>query len=263
MPLDDDVEDSATHGAIPLDHSSGKNHDHHAQGHAEDHGESHHEEGEEGEGPWLLSYADMVTLLMCFFILFFQTDKSTGKFNEPQKLLARLKTLVSDEVEDEKSDDQPPPTLENAPSSVALDTVFALGHTSPDTVELVLLTNNMFLPGSAEMTGSGYGTLEAVAVNIKTMPSNSIIEIEGHTDSVPINNGKFKDNWELSSGRATAVLRVLEKKGIPANRMRVIGLAHFHPLVPEKDSRGFPILSNQAINRRIVIRLRMGKKSKG
>ncbi len=222
-----------------------------------------HEEAEESEGPWLLSYADMVTLLMCFFILFFETEKKTGKFDEPQKVLQRLKSLVTITNLESESTDEPMPTQTNEKSQTNLETVFALGHSAPNTLDIVLLTTSMFKPGLAEMTRDGIATIEAVTNNIKMMSDTSLIEVEGHTDSSPIKGSRFADNWELSTARATSVVRLLEKNGLPPSRMRASGLAHFQPLVPERDQRGFAILTNQAINRRIVIRLRLKPAEKG
>lgn len=260
MQLEDELSPSAGTGLAFSEHRVSNRHDgqhsHYDEGHGGvQHGEG--AEGEEGEGPWLLSYADMVTLLMCFFILFFQANKKNGKYDEQQKVLARLKKLVTEVKQDENAEDESPSSSSDSPSSVSLDTVFALGHTSPNTVEIVLLTSNMFVAGLAEVTPDGRASIEAVADNLQTLPSDSLIEIEGHTDSVPIHKGRFIDNWELSAARAISVLRILEKEGIAVNRMRAIGLAHYRPLVPERDSRGFSILSNQALNRRVVIRLKM------
>jgi chemotaxis protein MotB len=89
------------------------------------------------------------------------------------------------------------------------------------------------------------------------MPTDAILEIEGHTDSDPMKGSAYKDNWDLSSARASAVVRVLAREGVSPVRMRATGRAHFEPLVPEVDERGFAILSNKAMNRRIVIRLRV------
>lgn len=244
------------HGAHSPSHGGGS-HQKSAKHASHGHGGGHHEEGEEGEGPWLLSYADMVTLLMCFFILFFETEKKTGKFDEPQKVLQKLKALITSTNMESESTDEPMPTQTNEKSATNLETVFALGHSAPNTLEVVLLTNSMFKPGLAELTGDGIATIEAVANNIKLMSDQGLIEVEGHTDSSPIKGSRFADNWELSAARATSIVRLLEKSGLPPTRMRASGLAHYQPLVPERDQRGFYILTNQAINRRIVIRLRL------
>ncbi len=244
----------------------GEAEDGHDAAHAKGHGGGHHHAGghheeEEGGEPWLLSYADMVTLLMCFFILFFQVEKSTGKYDEPQKVLARLKMLVGSNTTADKAaldaDENRAPTPQDPTSSLNLDAVFALGQTEPNTIEIVMLTSNMFVPGLAKLTADGMAAIEAVARQLQTMPGDALLEVEGHTDSDPIKNSKFFDNWELSSERATSVVRVLAKMGIDPHRMRAAGLAHFQPLVPDRDDRGFAILSNQAMNRRIVVRLKM------
>jgi len=73
------------------------------------------------------------------------------------------------------------------------------------------------------------------------------IEVEGHTDDVPIKTAQFPSNWELSSARASSVIRMLIDNGVPAQRLVVVGLASNQPLVPN-DS-----VENRAKNRRVTI----------
>ena len=76
-----------------------------------------------------------------------------------------------------------------------------------------------------------------------------MLQIDGHTDSIPINTPQFRSNWELSTARAIAVLRVLEANGIPPNRLVAAGHAEYKPLVPGTD----PV--SRAKNRRIELKL--------
>jgi chemotaxis protein MotB len=72
--------------------------------------------------------------------------------------------------------------------------------------------------------------------------------VEGHTDDLPINTGKFPSNWELSALRASNVVHVLcEDAGIPAERLSIIGYGEYRPLVANEDK------ISRAMNRRVDI----------
>jgi chemotaxis protein MotB len=76
-----------------------------------------------------------------------------------------------------------------------------------------------------------------------------VLQVEGHTDAVPINTPQFRSNWELSTARAIAVVRVLEANGIPPNRLVAAGHAEHKPLVAGTDA------ASRAKNRRIELKL--------
>ena len=81
------------------------------------------------------------------------------------------------------------------------------------------------------------------------------ITVEGHTDDAPIHQPRFPSNWELSSQRATAVVRHLIDQGVDARNLQGIAYAHTRPVAPNRDGAGQPITSNRAKNRRVVIRI--------
>jgi chemotaxis protein MotB len=73
------------------------------------------------------------------------------------------------------------------------------------------------------------------------------IEVEGHTDDVPIATAQFPSNWELSSARASSVVRLLIDNGVPAKQLAVVGLASNQPLASNDNPEG------RAKNRRVTI----------
>jgi len=259
----------------------GSEKDDHADRHDHEHinnhmgGGGHHEEGEEGE-PWLLSYADMVTLLMCFFILFFSVDKNKGAIDNPEKLVEKLQMLIGLELasltpEQTPMDvsavdvsqttskiEQDKKELEVQLKKVAADLriVFSIGNPEPGVIELVFLNANFFESGSAGLTDVGARMIAAVVPRLKGLGEESTIEVNGHTDATPISNRMFLSNWELSSARAATVVRKLEAEGISSSQLRASGYASTKPLVPEFDARGVAIPSNRALNRRVVIQVR-------
>ena len=73
--------------------------------------------------------------------------------------------------------------------------------------------------------------------------SNYKVEVEGHTDDVPINTARFPSNWELSAARSSAVVRFLISRGVEPKRMGAIGYADTRPKKPHRDKEGNPILN--------------------
>ena len=76
-----------------------------------------------------------------------------------------------------------------------------------------------------------------------------VLRIDGHTDLIPIDNKRFRSNWELSAARAISVVKFLIKMGIPANKLAAAGFGEFSPLDPQKNEVAF------RRNRRIEIKL--------
>ena len=83
-----------------------------------------------------------------------------------------------------------------------------------------------------------------------------IVEVEGHTDNVPINTAKFPSNWELSSLRAVNVAKLFESMGVKKNQLSAIAYADTRPKQPNLDSNGTAIPENQATNRRVVVHVK-------
>lgn len=241
---------------------------------------SHHHQphGEEGEGPWLMSFADMVTLLMCFFILFFTTDKGNIKLQNPDDLLKKLEQLqkiLADEQSAESTDTLRARTPSGARGSLdtfktemkqlsrELDLVFSVGTPHPGEIELTFLNTRFFRSGEATLTPVAERMLQVVAQKIDRMEKNSTIEVEGHTDADPIRSSQFPSNWELSGARAATVVRLLQSFGMDPARLRASGLAQFKPIAPERDQRGQPIAANKALNRRVIIRVKQQESTGG
>jgi chemotaxis protein MotB len=75
------------------------------------------------------------------------------------------------------------------------------------------------------------------------------LQIDGHSDKVPIRNEFFASNWELSMARALSVVRFLSRQGIPENRMAAAGFSKYHPIDPADTPEAY------RKNRRIEIKL--------
>ncbi|PRD43948.1 hypothetical protein C5748_08875 [Phyllobacterium phragmitis] len=114
----------------------------------------------------------------------------------------------------------------------------------------------LFPTGSSDINPAGQEEMKKLAGAIieltKEIPDdiNWVLRVDGHTDNIPLaGTGRFRDNWELSSARATAVVKFLIANGVPANRLVAAGFGEYQPLdpadTPEARSR----------NRRIELKL--------
>jgi len=108
----------------------------------------------------------------------------------------------------------------------------------------------LFGSGSAKLDSVGREVLVKVANQLAKLDHN--IEVQGHTDDVPIRGGltrRFPTNWELAAARAARVARLLQEQGVDGERLIVASFAEFKPLAPNDSNEG------RAMNRRIEIRL--------
>jgi chemotaxis protein MotB len=105
----------------------------------------------------------------------------------------------------------------------------------------------LFPSGSADFSKMGERTLTELAGILKNI--NQHFQVAGHTDNVPIKSRKYADNWALSGHRATVVVRLLEKAGVPGHRLSAAGFSQFDALGSNNTEEG------KADNRRIEITL--------
>ncbi len=203
-----------------------------------------------GESIWLLSYADLMTLLVGFFALllsfskidvesFEKVRKETTEIfgGEYQKPFQKLKDELKDNVKLQGLNDKAVfDELEKGLSITFRGSVF-------------------FDSGSADLKPEAIELLKKVIPTIKKQNTQFNVVVEGHTDDNLIKSDKFPSNWELSSNRASAVLRLFEENGFPKTKLRAIGFADTLPVVPNRASSGEISPENQSQNRRIVIKL--------
>ncbi|OJH44474.1 peptidoglycan -binding protein [Paracoccus sp. SM22M-07] len=115
----------------------------------------------------------------------------------------------------------------------------------------------LFDPGEATLSPAGRDQIAELAVLLTEISDEIpaeidwIIRVDGHTDSLPLSGtGRYRDNWELSQGRALAVVRYLtDELGFPANRLAPTGFADTRPIAPQDTPE------DRALNRRIELKL--------
>lgn len=209
----------------------------------------HYEEPEEN---WLMSYADMITLLLCFFLILLSV--SQPKQSEMEKLTAKFSSAVSTEetktpLNDLMTEMQILVESNNIEKDVSIEE-------TDRGLMLELSTSSFFKVGTAEFQDWVKPVLEDLSKTLNTFNQDEYgVIVQGHTDDSPIKTAQYPSNWELSAVRAAVLVRYFIDKGQPKERMRAEGLADIRPKVPNRDANGKPIVENQNINRRMTIRI--------
>ena len=113
-------------------------------------------------------------------------------------------------------------------------------------IVMTLSDKLLFSSGQSELSHKAIPLMGKIAEIINTMKTP--VEIEGHTDDVPIHTHAFASNWELSTARAVNVLRFLTTDGkVDPKHVSAVGMAEYHPVVPNDTAE------NRSINRRVEI----------
>lgn len=199
-----------------------------------------HEEG------WLLSYADLITNLLLFFVLLLTAaNLSKGRMQQIAKSISGAESPSSLESIRKELDAQ-----------IAAQKLQELVRTSVtnDGLEVSLNSGLMFDSGQALVRPELEETLGSMLQQLARYSKKYSFAVEGHTDTVPIAGGAFPSNWELSSARAIVVRQRLENKGVPRERIRVEGYADTRPL-PEAELTGLSQAERLARHRRVIVRM--------
>ncbi|MBI5239280.1 MAG: flagellar motor protein MotB [Elusimicrobia bacterium] len=175
--------------------------------------------------PWLVNYADLMTELVCFFVILYALSAAlnknmTGAQEEIKKMMER-KEISNVEVK-----------MDREGLHISLEEQGQVPF---------------FQSGSADTTPEMEEKVSKLVTILKKLADKQDIIVEGHTDNQRIHNEYFDSNWELSTARATSVARLLiDKYGLPAERMGAIGYGEHRPLVPNDSP------DHRAKNRRVV-----------
>ena len=206
------------------------------------------------EEDWLTTYADAITLLMALYVMlvfFSKIDlpafeeamagikKELGKEEAPKRPMFKLQENL-DAILEEVQIDQDQVETEFDETGVVIE--FESG--------------SFFRPGSADTLPVAEKILPEIAYELSQSPYDLyFVDVEGHTDDAPINTPRFPSNWELSTARATGVVRFLISADVQPERLKAAGYADVRPKFPNRELFGEPIPENRKKNRRISIRL--------
>lgn len=208
-----------------------------------------HNGTDDGSSVWLMSYSDLMTLLATFFVLLLAmseikpeafeevkkqaTESFGGTYKVPYVDLAEKVRAVFANTEVEKSIH-----VESRPDGI-----------------LITFSNSVFFePGAYKISSGAEVILEKFVLRVQEFKGDFHFIVEGHTDNVPI-KGVEMTNWELSGLRASQVVRKFLDFGYDASRFTATGYADTQPIVQNSDASGVGLPENQAINRRVVIKL--------
>lgn len=223
-------------------------------GHAEEHPDER----------WVISYADLVTLLLGFFIILYATaDMNVVKmeqlaqglaqaFNVPVKesssggaILDGGTGIIPERNEAGALDfdlDRIRRLIEQRTMEAGLAGKIMVSR-DEDKIVLRLADNLVFPSASADIRDDARPLLAIVAEAVNETPNE--IRVEGHTDNIPLTTVSYASNWELSSARATAVLRLLtEELGVDPGRTFAAGYGEYRPISNNLTPEG------RALNRR-------------
>ncbi len=215
---------------------------------------------------WLLTYADMITLLMAFFIMLYSMSiLNLARF---QEVALSIRSGFGEEHQGKglaahgASRGAGIRPLEaggnvaGVPYSLirglrgeierrGLEGRVLLGSDERGLVITMLSDRVLFPVGEAVIRPEAEEVLRSVASLIRQVPND--VRVEGHTCSLPVRSGPFATNWELSTARATEVVRFLIRQGVPARRLSAAGYADQHPAASNASE------STRIRNRRVEI----------
>ena len=223
-------------------------------------------ESHENHERWLVSYADFITLLFAFFVVMFassQTDKTkrqaisdsvekalkgksfdsvvtailggavdvkgqgSAQMKGPGGVKKELKTV---EVKRDGQIAELLPSLKILNQELGSEVRAGKLKISMGARGLIISFTQaaLFPSGEDEIAKDFYPTIQKIANAIGQLPNP--VRLEGHTDSVPIHNSRFKSNWDLSAARSIALLELFVSSGLPAERLSIAGYADTAPV---------------------------------
>lgn len=172
--------------------------------------------------PWLINYADLMTELVCFFIILYALSATL------QKDVNKAAEDIQEKIDQKEITGDVKYTKEGLQISLTEKGDFTF-----------------FESGKAELTQKAKEVIDKIIPELMKL-SNDIV-VEGHTDNVPIKTPQFSSNWELSTSRATNVVRFLiYEKNFPPQRLAAVGYGEYKPVAPNDTPE------NKKKNRRVV-----------
>ncbi|MCJ2163814.1 MULTISPECIES: flagellar motor protein MotB [unclassified Pseudodesulfovibrio] len=230
--------------------------------------------GDEGLPPWMATFADMVTLLLCFFVLLLSfAEQSEEKYRDA---LGSLKGAFGVRevraVSEDMAQFNTSATVKELAASISHDERLLLGvvmrlkslleevdvkmmegaGVSADRDGVVFSASSaaLFYPGTADLKPEASELLDRVIKVLKDYKLN--IVVRGHTDDTHISTKKYPSNWELSASRAAVALDyIINQGGIEINRAKAVGYADTRPSVPNDSEE------NRLKNQRVEFYLHM------
>lgn len=194
--------------------------------------EHYHEEPVESEGSWAISYGDMITLLLSFFVIFFSTDFEREKVDKLNRHLSfELDGAVASKGEDKGAAAAGSGWADDARPDAKLPDISGMEIKAQPVGENVVVTFkavSFYASGRVTLEPKGEALLREFAGKYLPYAGNYRLAVKGFTDKRPVIHRpdrfkKYDDNLELSALRSLAAMRVLQQSGVPLNRMEIAG----------------------------------------
>jgi len=196
---------------------------------------------------WQTIYCSLVLLLVVFFIMliaYSAVDKE--RFRKVQSVVKVEKQMTAQTPDMNQAME----SLRQLTARSGMETEFSIVKTQ-NGFKAVVPNPVLFGSGDASLNEAVYSVLDGIIKIAKS--SNLVIQVEGHTDNLPIATARFPSNWELSTMRAVNIIKYLQKNGgIPPNRLAAVGFSEYRPAASNDTPEG------RQINRRIEIQFQPG-----
>jgi chemotaxis protein MotB len=208
------------------------------------------DEVEEGAPLWTVTFGDMMSLLLCFFVLllsfstldvikFKAIAESLSEAFGAEKQIIGEGSPISSPVDPEVQEDKSEEVVKEIQTAIDSQQLKNLAQVSRDSRGILIRVTGkvMFESGKAEIRNEAVPLLNELT-SVMRRASQGII-VEGHTDTIPIHNERFPSNWELSSARAGSVVRhCIETGKLNPNMFRAVGYAATKPIASNQTADG-------------------------
>ncbi len=229
---------------------------------------SQSQEEDSSGGTWIISYADTVTLLLCFFITFFNEHSKRAEQDALYDVGRDMQKSQGENTEDEGKSRMQAKMLSKIESEVRSELAqFEIKKINMGIsrrrreILLRLYERDFFHIGSFALKSNGHKVLKEVAGLLKPYQDKILIKVEGHSDSLAVNPmSSYKTNLNLSSLRASQAANVLISNQLLESRIRVVGYGSALPLVKDRSpsSEGGEYIPTKGLkNRRIEVRVQI------
>ncbi|MBI4214324.1 MAG: OmpA family protein [Chloroflexi bacterium] len=216
---------------------------------------------------WLLTYADLITLLLAFFVILYAlANVDLKKFEDLKGSLSQAfntgvltgqsssSIIPAGVIREEIRETSNNPATSNLLTKLEAQRLEQQGPfpdvisyiaQRPEGVAIAISGTVAFVSGSSELTPEGTAVLRELATTLRELPND--LRIEGHTDNIPTASLRYPTNWELSTARAVAIVRFFETNGLAPARLIAAGFGDQRPIAQNATAR------DRALNRRAEI----------
>ena len=186
---------------------------------------------------WIFSYADLVTLLMVFFIIMVSPQAVVSeKQQDNMKKLTETVEHVKETIKSEHIED------------------YVKVEQNGNTAKITMKDRILFEVGQASLDAESQNKFQPIMESLFALNNTHEFSIQGHTDALPIRAGSpFKSNWHLSTERALSVLDIFIHRGFNQSKLSAQGFGEYRPLLPNQELSGKDLPENRAKNRRVEI----------